>query len=188
MIKILIGSILILNILIADKINGWNILHNAVFENDYNITKNILNLKEIDIDAKSKAGISPLHIAVKNRNLKLVKLLLRNKADIDIQDNNGLTPLHYATGQKRYKIVKYLILHGADIDIKNRYGITPLHQAAFSGDLKTVEFLIQAGADIWTKNNLGATPYDLAKAKKREQIANYILNYMEDKNESKSQR
>ncbi len=175
--------------LFGDSVNGWNRLHYAVFNDDFNLTKKLIEKDHIDIDSKSKAGISPLHIAVKNRDLPMVKLLLKEGADIDIQDNNGLTPLHYAIGQRRFEIVKYLVFHDADINIKNIYGISPLHQAAYTGDLKTVEFLIQAGADINAKNRLGATPYDLAKAKDRQRVANYLLNYMgKDENESSDKR
>ncbi len=171
----------------CDEANGWNALHYAVFNDNFKLAKKLIEKNHLNIDSKSKAGISPLHIAVKNRDLKMVKFLLKEGADIDIQDNNGLTPLHYAIGQRRFKIVKYLVLHDADVNIKNIYGISPLHQAAYSGDLDIVEFLLQAGADVYSKNNLKATPYDLAVAKRRWRVANYLLNYMrKDGNESKN--
>ncbi len=160
----------------ADEVNGWSALHEAVYNDNAKLVKEILKKKDTDIDAKSKAGISPLHIAVKNRDLEIVKILVKNGANIDIQDGNGLTPLHYAVGQRRYEIVKYLIFHGADVNVKNVYGITPLHQAAFSGDMKTVEFLINAGADVSAKNLNGSTPYDIAKAKRRYGIASYLYH------------
>ncbi len=173
----------------ADGVNGWNILHNAVYNDDVELVKKILKQNNIDIDAKSKAGISPLHIAVKNRDLKIVKILIKNGADVDIQDNNGLTPLHYAIAQRRYNIVKYLIFNDADINIKNSYGITPLHQAAFTGDMKTIELLINAGADVFAKNYLGNTPSDIAKAKKRYRIADYLYHMEKgERNETDSKR
>ena len=162
----------------ADEVNGWSALHEAVYSDNAKLVKRILKEGDFDIDAKSKAGISPLHIAVKNRNLEIVRILVRNEANIDIQDGNGLTPLHYAVGQRRYEIVKYLIFHGADVNVKNAYGITPLHQAAFSGDMKTVEFLINAGADIFSISKNGMKPLDIARAKNRYEIANYLY-YME---------
>ncbi len=164
--------------LYADEVNGWNALHYAVYNDNLNLAKKLIEKNHFDVNKKSKAGISPLHIAVKNRDLPMVKLLLKEGADINIQDNNGLTPLHYAVGQRRFKIVKYLVFHDADISIKNIYGITPLHQAAYSGDLDIVKFLLQAGADVRAKNKIGATPYDLAKAKRRDRVADYLFHYM----------
>ena len=174
---------------LADEINGWKAIHSAVYNDNIKLVKKILKKSKQDIDAKSKAGISPLHIAVKNRDLEIVKILVENGADIDIQDNNGLTPLHYAIGQRRFKIVKYLIFHDADVNIKNIYGITPLHQAAFTGDMEIIEFLINAGADIAAKNYLGNTPYEIAKAKRRYRVADYLYHIEKgETNETNSKR
>lgn len=161
----------------ADSVNGWNALHEAAYENNLSKAKDIVASHTFSIDAQSRAGISPLHVAVKNRNFEMIEMFLENGADIDIQDRNGLTPLHYAIGQKLTDIVKYLVKRGADIHLANEYGITPLHQAAYSGRIEVVEFLMISGADPLVKNAQGATPYDLAKAKGRLDVASYLESY-----------
>ncbi len=165
--------------LLGDEVNGWNMLHESV--NDGDINKTTQMCKIYDIDSTTKAGITPLHIAVKNRDLKMVIYLLDRGADIDVQDINGLTPLHYAIGQKRIKIVKYLVKRGADIESVNNYGITPLHQAAYSGRVEIVEFLLMNGADVFAKNDNNSTPYDLAKAKHRVGVSELLKAYMGEK-------
>ncbi|MCF6202038.1 MAG: ankyrin repeat domain-containing protein, partial [Hydrogenimonas sp.] len=89
----------------ADSSNGWQPLHEALFSQNAKKVKSLVEKGGCDIDAQSKAGISPLHIAVKVRNLNLVNYLLDHGADVDIQDNNGFTPLLYAISQHRYRIV-----------------------------------------------------------------------------------
>ena len=166
----------------CDKVNGWNYLHECVNKSDINkISK---ACKIYDINSATKAGITPLHIAVKNRDLKMVIFLLDSGADIDAQDVNGLAPLHYAIGQKRIKIVKYLVKRGADIGLANNYGITPLHQAAYGGRVEIVEFLLMNGADVFAKNDNNSTPYDLAKAKGKIGVSRLLKAYMGEKRDA----
>jgi len=90
---------------VGDNINGWTSLHEAIYAGD---TKKIdieINKRQ-NIEKSSRAGIAPLHLAVKMRQMDTVEKLLNKGADIDIQDNNGLTPLHYAIGQKTDKNCK----------------------------------------------------------------------------------
>jgi len=133
--------------LFADSVNGWRPLHEAVYEADMNRTRSIVEGGSCDIDAASKAGISPLHIAVKTRNLPMVEYLLAHGADVDAQDNNGYTPLAYAIGQHRLEIVRSLIRHHADINLANDAGITPLQQAAYGNDFDIVDLLLENGIE-----------------------------------------
>ncbi len=161
----------------ADKVNGWEALHEAVFAQDMNRTENLVEKKHCDIDAQSKAGISPLHIAVKIRDLKMVDYLLRHGADVDIQDNKGRTPLQYAISQRRLKIVIDLVRHEADVNLANDAGITPLQQAAYSNDFAIVDFLLQNGADPNQLNKQGINACELAYIKGNFAMAYHLLPY-----------
>jgi len=57
--------------LFADSSNGWKPLHEAVYSGDMQKLRSLVAKKGCDIDVQSKAGISPLHIAVKVRNLDI---------------------------------------------------------------------------------------------------------------------
>lgn len=161
----------------ADSVNGWQPLHEAVYRGDMNRATDLVERSACDIDAQSKAGISPLHIAVKTRNLPMVEYLLDHGADVDIQDNNGYTPLLYAIGQHRLKIVRSLILHDADINLANGAGITPLQQAAFSNDFAIVDFLLMNGADPELLNANGINACELAYIKGNFSMANHLSSY-----------
>jgi ankyrin repeat protein len=54
-------------------------------------------------------GSSPLHYAVKEANLALVKFLTDNETcDLISRDIHGCTPLHYAAKEGHFDIVKVL--------------------------------------------------------------------------------
>ena len=56
---------------------------------------------------------SPLHIAVKNNNIDLVKMLLESQCDVHAVNAEGLTPLQLATQTGNTEIVALLLQHGA---------------------------------------------------------------------------
>jgi len=163
--------------LFADSTNGWQPLHEAVYRNDTNRTVHLVETTECDVDCQSKAGISPLHIAVKTRNLTLVNYLLDHGADVDIQDNNGHTPLLYAISQRRLKIVQALVTHDADVNLANGAGITPLQQAAYSNDFAIVDYLLDHGADPDLLNATGVNACELAYIKGNFSMAHHLLPY-----------
>ena len=64
------------------------------------------------LDVPDNEGIRPLHLACRQQNRKLVRLLLSKKADVNSIDNKKLSPLHYATNpntEQCKKINKKLI-------------------------------------------------------------------------------
>ena len=78
------------------------------------------------VNVKNKNGWTPLHYAVRNRNLNIVKLLIENGADVNLINDQDETPLHQAVLSENYNMVKLLIKHGADPFIKNNRSKTPL--------------------------------------------------------------
>ena len=176
--KIIFIIVVILSVYVsADSVNGWEPLHEAVYLNDMNRTEKLVEADACDIDAQSKAGIAPLHIAVKTRNLPMVNYLLEHGADVDIQDNNGYTPLLYAISQRRMKIVQSLVMHDADVNLANEAGVTPLQQAAYSNDFAIVDYLLMNGADAELLNANGINACELAYIKGNFSMANHLSSY-----------
>ncbi len=153
-------------------------IHDAIMFNDIDKVKNLIENDLADIDEPTGSGLTPLHIAIKVRSIDIATYLLGKGADIDSADDQGYTPLHLAVKKKRILLVKFLVNKGANTNVKNKYGITPLHQAAFSDQLEIVEYLISHGANPKIKNINGSTPYDLAVAKKNNNVAS-VLSYYE---------
>ena len=76
------------------------------------------------IDVIDEQGASPLMVAAKNNNLKMVDLLLNMGADINHQDINGNTALHLLAQMKMADsaVAQLLLERGAKTSIKNVHG------------------------------------------------------------------
>jgi ankyrin repeat protein len=162
-------------IIFADVNNGWTPLHDAIYNGN---TKKITKLITKDsVTKESKAGVTPLHLAVKMRQLGTVQKLIDAGADIDAQDKSGQTALHYALAQRLNKIAKILIKKDADMDLGNNSGITPLHQAAYKGDTDMVQYMIDNGATVDVKNKQGTTPCQLSFIKQNMSTTSLLQQY-----------
>ena len=68
-----------------------------------------------ELNNHDKNGFTPLHVAVYNGYLEVVKLLCLNPSvNVNAQDKYGKTPLHLAALTGRYEIFLHLISHQAD--------------------------------------------------------------------------
>lgn len=75
------------------------------------------------------ANYSPLHAAVQEGRIAIIRLLLTSGANPNKTDNHGNGPLWTtvlsAPKDSRIEIIKLLLEAGADPDQKNRYGHSP---------------------------------------------------------------
>ncbi|HEV2209860.1 MAG TPA: ankyrin repeat domain-containing protein [Verrucomicrobiae bacterium] len=84
---------------------------------------------QAQVDARDKAGETPLHWAAGAGLSNSAALLLEHGAAINAADNNGNTPLHFAVAAKRTAMVDFLLGKGANPNLPNRDGSTPLDWA-----------------------------------------------------------
>ena len=76
-------------------------------------------------------GETPLHFAVRGKNVADVGLLLKNNADANIQDIQRITPLHISLDHGFSNISQLLIDSGCNRKLKNVKGKTPLDLEPF---------------------------------------------------------
>lgn len=106
-----------------------------------------------DLDAGDEAKLrrTPLHIAVEQQNLSLVKCLLeRGGADVNARDIDGFTPLFMAVMDARSSstscaILDVLLDHGANPNDFCESGNSPLHFAAGRMLLRATHTLLTRG-------------------------------------------
>ncbi len=134
-------------------------------------------------------GFTPLHLAVQERRVEAIKILIEAGADLEARDRNGKTPLAWGPfayrSQEKHVYeqlgkphqtmsvdpgeaigINLLLDAGAKIGTTDDAGDTPLHEAVRLGSLRGTEALLLRGAKTLVKNRAGETPLSLAKTRK----------------------
>lgn len=112
----------------------------------------------VDGNCTDQGKLTPLHVAAKNGNTGVIKLLLQRGAMVDVRRGRNMeTPLHLAARAAMNPAVEALLEGGADPHLKCN-GITALKMANRSsaprmGRAFTMAALVNGGANI---NELGA--------------------------------
>ena len=87
----------------------------------------LLNKIEIDseiVDVKNFQGETPLHIAAKSGDPRVLLYLLEHKAFVNAKNNQGETPLFYAVRQMNKEAIDLLLRYGAVLDCRSTFGET----------------------------------------------------------------
>jgi ankyrin repeat protein len=170
-----IGDIEIIKILLDKKPNTEIKAHRPLLpglSSDWTRSYEQLYEKKANI---TESGTLPLHIAARNGNKDIVKLLLKC-ANIEGKDNagdhKGNTPLIWASCNGHLDIVKLLIESGADVENTDNAGWTALHWAANGGQLEVIKLLMDYGADHKACNNKGETPVQVSKISAQSKSSN----------------
>jgi len=124
------------------------ILKNVVLSGNKMILHELIKLGA-NVNCEDNIGFTPLHYAIRERNLNIIKLLIKYGADINYQtklkkplvgqfglgDSFGTTPFHYAVKNKLYdnskihenklrdiqiEIIKYLLNHDAKLNVETQ--------------------------------------------------------------------
>ncbi|XP_053322889.1 transient receptor potential cation channel subfamily A member 1 [Spea bombifrons] len=122
---------------------------------------------------------SPLHIAVQNGGLEIVKALVSYGAKVDLKQNDNATALHFAATQGATQIVKFMISsYTGDkkiVDLPDGNNETPLHKSALFDHVELAQYLISMGANIDAEDDEMRTPLLLATSCSAWNIVNLLL-------------
>lgn len=100
--------------------NGNTALHWSVLNQRYATTKLLLTHCDIDIEAKNKHGDTPLHLAVKLEDKKIVyRLIKAGVGKKNIINKQGFSPLDYAVDKNNSFIVTQLKRKFPNLLLKN---------------------------------------------------------------------
>jgi len=102
-----------------------------------------------------EVGESPLTIAVRYNDIKMVKILVSNGAKVhyECSDYPCYSPYIMALYDGRLEITKIFIENGAPVNLLNKYpfgnfNCSALYRAVKSGNVKLVKYMIKQGADV----------------------------------------
>lgn len=98
-----------------------------------------------------------LHIAIKNRDLAMVKKLINAKADLESRDFLDRTPLAYACEQNDTQIALELIAAGALVNSTGNANRTALMYACMKNNIEVTNVLLAKGVVINAKDSVGYT-------------------------------
>lgn len=139
--------------------NGVTALHWAVLYDRYGTAKLLLeNGANVNVKEHSKAGgfcgwgWYPLHLALRNENREIIRLLIDHGADVNAPRTDGWTPLNTAAHHGQSDVIELLISKGADVKV---YDSEPLRTAITQGRYDAARIMIKHGANVSGKN-----PYD----------------------------
>ncbi|EXJ88377.1 hypothetical protein A1O1_05307 [Capronia coronata CBS 617.96] len=107
-------------------------------------------------------GQPPLHVALQEARVEIVKLLLQRGASIEAVGYHGWRPLHIAASLGNLELVNLCLAHNADIETRTNTSQTPLHKAASSHSVAVVRRLLEAGANPSATNERGMTSLHVA--------------------------
>ena len=162
-----------------DDIAGISSLMSAVSNNDIEGVKFFSKAGPIIINQKNIGGATALHIACRQANAEIVKILLENGASINIADNEGWTPLMRASLVANPEIVEMLIKKGAKADDFNSLGETAIVHATSSRCTQCLNIIIEHGNLLKTANlktlKTQITDAFLVARNQEEQATKHIL-------------
>ncbi|MEA1878701.1 MAG: ankyrin repeat domain-containing protein [Bacteroidota bacterium] len=116
----------------------------------------------IDPNCTNLDGMTPIHYAVQNGHLTIVKILVLNNAKIDLPDIDNRTPLLLAVHFNQLDLAEYLVQQGADVNIPDFTGLTPLFYAAAYGDYFMTDMFLFYKGNQDVKDYSGKTPFMVA--------------------------
>ena len=121
-------------------------------------------------------GQTLLHYACKDGHIETLKTLKsKYKVDPTIRDNDGNTPLHILcraphTEEEKLRLILCKFQYWTVFQVNNN-GNTPLHTATRYGQARCARVLLQkCNAPLFVRNKDGKTAFDLAKARKSQEI------------------
>ena len=111
---------------------GVSALMSAVTSNDITGVKFFSKAGGATVNQKNVGGATALHMACREKNFEIVKILVENEADINATDNEGWTPLMRGALAGDKDIVDLLLVKGAQASSVNSSGESVIIHAAMS--------------------------------------------------------
>lgn len=146
-------------------------------ETDMGHCENIQYLLDhgVNGDAINGLGETALVMAVQNRDLPVVELLLLNKVDLNKIDKQGFAPVHHAAKLIEASILKHLILNGANVQLVTKDGMSALDLGVVLGREAVWSLLLDQKIDPFKPDSLGRTPVFWASLSKNWKFLEKVL-------------
>ncbi|XP_032769423.1 ankyrin repeat and SAM domain-containing protein 3 isoform X2 [Rattus rattus] len=153
-------------------------LHTAASIGQYEVVKECVQRRELDLNKKNGGGWTPLMYASYIGHDTIVHLLLEAGVSVNVPTPEGQTPLMLASSCGNESIAYFLLQQGAELEMKDIQGWTALFHCTSAGHQQMVKFLLESGANANVREPIyGFTPLMEAAAAGHEIIVQYFLNH-----------
>ena len=149
----------------------------------YNNILTMLIALKANLNIKNKLGETPIHFAVRGRNLDNIATLLSQGVDLTIPTTKGETPMFYAMATGDMRIVNMLYTNNSPVLGVDALGNNLIHYCiqncpSYKENDETVpntkseiiQWLIEHGVSTEQKNNAGITPLELTSRQINREI------------------
>ncbi|MDR1483259.1 MAG: ankyrin repeat domain-containing protein [Planctomycetaceae bacterium] len=165
------------NINNQDSSGGTPLTYAISAKVDFDVIKYMCEDCNADVKLGNNSGVTPIHIAVRQPNAKVISLLISKGADINEQNRSGKSALHLLIESNAQKDILKEIITQNKIDIANAYkGVdSPIHTGMRQPD--RIKYFLDLGISINSRNKANRTPLHIA-ATVPQQIEhfNYLIN------------
>ncbi|XP_020297140.1 uncharacterized protein LOC109861755 isoform X2 [Pseudomyrmex gracilis] len=158
-------------------LGGYALLCDAIRKKHTQVIKLLLTNGSKVNGNTDKFDNTPLHFAVLNGDIEIVKMLLDRRANVNATTWQGTTPLHYAIENKKIEIAELLLNHGANVNASTKNGNTPLFLAVKRGHVDAVKMLMDRGSNVNAETWNGTTLLHYAIVTNEIKIAELLLNH-----------
>lgn len=154
----------------------------SVKKSDFKKLELILQIMEsykVSIDVENDVYDSALIVAVRDRNIPMIKYLLKKGADINFRNSvTDVSPILQAAQSGFLEIVQFLIANGAnvmEVDGDSSAEVEVVIYAIFGGHTHIIEYLLNKGIDVNSTDKKGVSFLMHAAYAGNANIFNYLL-------------
>lgn len=141
-------------------VKKWTALAWAVEKRHDAVVEILLEIPGISVDSRDATGRTPLIMAARLGEMKILNQLLKSNAVINSEDEEKWTSLSWAVANGHEQTVEFLLrAPGVCVDHQDGQGRTPFSLAAERGFIQIMHLLIENGADPHVPDNEGHTGF-----------------------------
>ena len=157
-------------------------------ENIMSVSKYHFKTGRYNINVGDNEGNMPLHTAVKEEKLDIVKSVLEYGCDVNSRNNNRETALHLAAKRQKLNIMHTLLMEGANPNLQDSQNNTPMQtfllactdgqwakQEDKSRILLMLKEMLTKGARSNLKNNQGRTAVHMAIRSGQQEVVEILM-------------
>ena len=157
--------------------NGKNCLHIAADNRHFNLCKQLISKRKIDVQLPDHDGWAPLHYCAKRGSYELVQTVADMGNDINLKTNDGKNCLQIAADHGHLSFCRVLInKHNADMKLPDNDGWNALHYFAKSGSYELIKVVSDMGTDIKVQTNDGKNCLHVAADNSHLNLSMRLIN------------